>query len=330
MSIALSGLLSLKQETAYGVEATPDVAAEIRSESISEDNNLITPQYISGKVGDTRVLAGPLSAGGGIELDMFPEGIFPWLLKGVFGQVTTTSPAAGVYQHVFTPRTGLSLPSFTTQVNALGGTTNWLGCRFGNFGVSISPAEMLSVTADIVAQYGKEGTSVYPTVSALDPFVATDAEVEWNDILNVDFENINFSLNNGLISVPTLNHARWAGKASATTFRAEGSFNLEFDNMAMVRQMWGADAATLPQACIEPQKLTIDVTSGCQEIGSTGYFYRTIWEFPEVFLKFAKRNLTGANDRVMVAVEWIARVSNSLGYAVKATVVNSVSGYPDP
>ena len=330
MSIALSGRVCLKQETAYGVEATPDVTAEIRSESISEDINLITPQYIAGQVGDTRVLAGPLSAGGGLELDMFPEGIFPWLLKGVFGQVTTTVLAAGVYQHVFTPRAGLALPSFTTQVNALGGTTNWLGCRFGNFGVSISPAEMLSVNVDVVAQYGKEASPVYPALSALDPFLATDANVEWNDVYEPDFENIAFSLNNGLISVPTLNGQRWAGKASATTFRAEGSFDLEFDEMSMVRQMWGADAATLPQACLESQKLVIDVTSGCQQIGATGYYYRTIWEFPEVFLKFARRNLTGANDRVMVAVEWIARVSNSLGYAVKATVVNATSGYPDP
>ena len=331
MSIAMTGHLGIKQEASFGVEATPPtVFGEFKSESMAMDNNLIMPDYIGGTVGRKRILPGPISNEGDLVFDLMPEDLMGWVLKGIFGQVSTTSPVAGVYQHVFTPRSGLTLPSFTVQTDREAGCENHIGTRFGSFNLGISPEELLECSVGMISQYPKEATPASPTYSTLDPWTAFDASVTFNSVLNTDFETIDFAISNDLQAVPTLNNQRYAGKVSVLAFDVSGNMTLEFDSMDLVRRMWGNSVATQPQNCLTGNDLTITITSQCQEIGSTGYYYAITFEFFDIFISTAPHNLSGAKDRIMIDVAWTARYSAADANVMRVTLQNSQTGYPDP
>jgi hypothetical protein len=332
MSIGALGHLGVKQETAFGVEATPPtVFHEIRSESISADNNLITPRYVGGIRGNKRVLPGPFSGEGNIEFDMTPEDCFPLFLKGLLGTVVTTPGVTGVYSHKFTPLQSASLPSWTVQVDAEAGCQNWLGVTFSSLGFTLSPDALIECSLGVVAQTTKEATAAVPTYTTLDPFTAYDVAVSFNGVPDVTFENLKIEISNDNEGVRTLNNQRYISRSVAKNLTVSGSFSLEFSNMDKFRLFWGSAVATAPQKCITDSALQIDITSTCQEIvPASGVYYSLSIVIPSIYFSTGAPNITGPDDRVMMDMAFVTKHDAVAGNSISFTLVNSQVGYPDP
>jgi hypothetical protein len=331
MSGAALGHFGLKQETTYGVEATPPtVFHEIKSESIAADNNLIIPRYIGGVKGNKRVLPGSYTAEGSFELDATPEDAMGWILKGMCGSAVSTLVTTGVYSHLFTPGQSNDLPSFTIQVDAEAGCRNWRGCQFSSLDITMSPDELIAMVVGVIAQYDNEATAATPTYSTLDPFTAYDVAVTLNGVANTAMENLKLTFSNDVEGIKTLNNQRWIGRTTAKNLNVAGSFSMEFNDMDMLRRFWGSSVATQPLKCLDDSVLQIDIVSSCQQIGSTGHYYTLSIAIPSFYIATGAPNLTGADDRVMQEIAFVTKHDSVTGKSISFTLKNTQSGYPDP
>jgi len=331
MSVGALGSFGLKQETTYGTEATPPtVFHEIKSESIASDNNLIIPRYIGGVKGNKRVLPGPYTAEGSFELDATPEGAMGWILKGMCGSAVSSEVVAGVYSHIFTPGQSNDMPSFTIQVDAEAGCRNWLGCQFSSLDITMSPDELIAMAVGVIAQYDKEAIAATPTYSTLDPFTAYDVAVTLNGVSNSTLENLVLNFTNDVEGVKTLNNQRWIGRTSAKNLNVAGTFSLEFNDMDMLRRFWGSSVATQPLKCFDDLTLQIDITSTCQQIGSTGHYYTLSIAIPSFYIATGAPNLTGADDRIMQEIAFVTKHDAVTGKSISFTLKNAQASYPDP
>jgi hypothetical protein len=334
MSIAMLGHLGLAQETSAGVEQDPPIAfGEIASESIALESALLKPRRIGGIRGTRRVLPGPISGGGAFTFDATPEDLMGWVLKGILGAPVTTILAPGIYQHVFTPQSGFELPSFTVQVNAEAGTWNWLGSRFSSLEMSIAPDDLISTVVNLFAVTQKEATPAVPSFSGFDPWTAYDVYVDLNGVQNDAIENLSLTIDNGMEIVKTLNNQRYARRISSTTFASSGSFNLEFNEMDLLRRFWGNASATEPQNCIEANDLELSIVKSCPEgeiVPGSGVYQTLIITYPRIYYSSVTTNLESADSRIMQAVAFESAYSDSDGYELKITLINSESGYPNP
>jgi len=336
MSVAMAGHMGLKQETSFGTEATVDVFGEISNLDLSSDNALHIPRLIGGIRGNKRILPASLTASGSFNYLLFPEDLTGWIFKGIFGQVTTTDLGGGAYQHVFTPIDSGSLPSFTIQKDSEAGVFNYLGCVFDGFTMGITPDEIMEMSVNLQAQTVKEGAIQTPSYTTLDPFLPFHASVTLNSVANTSFENLEINITNALEPVMTLNNQRYVGKIVAHQFDCSGTFSLEFDDMDIMRLIWGHAAATAPRDYVNVVDLTYnivmsdayDATYG--KIGSSSYNYRCQFDFHEIVLRGGEPNLTGADDRIMQDVDFVTKYSTTNSAMMTVTLVNGQSGYPDP
>jgi len=336
MSIAMAGHMGLKQETSFGTEATVDVFGEVSNVNLSSDNALHIPRLIGGIRGNKRILPANITAGGNFNYLLFPQDLTGWIMKGIFGQVTTTDLGNGAYQHVFTPIVTAALPSFTIQKDSEAGVFNYLGCVMGGFSMGITPDAIMEMAVEVTAQTVKEATIQTPSYGTLDPFLPFHAAVTLNSASNVDFEDLTIDITNALEPVMTLNNQRYVGKIVAKQFDCSGNFSLEFGNMDIMRLIWGDAAATAPRDYVKVLDLTYnlvmedayDATYGI--IGTSAYHYRCQFDFHEVVLRGGEPDLTGADDRIKQDVEFVTRYSTADTAMMTVTLVNGESGYPDP
>ncbi len=329
MSVAFLGHMGLKQETAFGVEATPDVFGEILSEGISMDNNLIIPELISGTRFTKRVLPGPVTASGNITLPIFPEDLTPWIFKGVLGAVTTANNGGGVYTHTFSPAQTSTLPSFTIQIDAEAHSTNWIGCNFSNMSISAEPNGLVNLSVGIISQVPKEAVAATPSYTTLDPFTAYDIAVTLASAARADFEAFTIDITNDTEGVSTLNNLRYISKNVSKGFNCTGSFSFELGDPDIVRYLWGSAVATEPLMSLTPIDLTITMTSQAN-IGVSVTPYRCVVTIPNVYLATAPYNLSGAKSRVMQECSFVTRYDPNTAKQMDITLRNGQSGYPNP
>jgi hypothetical protein len=329
MSVGYQGHLGLCQETSLGEEASPPAAfAEIKSESLDMNNNLLRPPVVNGSRLIKRTLAGPVEAGGGIVMSLTPEGASPWLLKGLFGNVASGQAAEGVYDHTFAPSGGPSLPSFTVQVDHDAGCLNWIGCTVSSASLSITPDDLLDAAFDLVAQRPKATEAASPAYSAAAPWDANGIEIAFNEAERIDFESINLTIGNNVTPVRTLNGKRWAGRHVPGLLEVRGSVVFEFSSDAEMRRMWGGVNADTPQRTLLPGGMALTVTH-TSEIAE-GYFYTMTLNLPEIYYAAAPANITSAPDRIIQTVSFYASHNAQSDKTIELILRNGVSGYPNP
>lgn len=336
MSIAMSGHLGLKQETAFGVAAVPNVFGEISSESLAMDYGLHIPRMIGGIRGNKRVLPATLKGSGGFTYLLTPEDLIGWILKGAFGSVTTTNLGLGAYQHVFKPQSGSILPSFTTQVDAEAGCFNFLGSCFSGFSISMTPEDLIEMSIDMIPQTIVEAVAATPTYTTLDPFTPQMITVTLNGASNTDIESLEINATNELEGVFTLNGQRYIGKNVAHQFDCGGRFEMEFGDMTMLRRIWGNSLATRPWDALTAGSLTIaiemaendDATYGI--IGTSAYHYKVQFDFHSIYFRGGQPNLTAPDDRIMQDIEFVTKYDTTNTAMMTVTLTNGQASYPDP
>ena len=334
MSVGMLGHLGIKQETSFGTEATPPtVFGEIKNESIAMDNNLLIPRYVGGIRGNKRILPGPLTAGGSFAFDLTPEDLMGWVLKGVFGQVTSTLIDTGIYSHVFTPIASSTLPSFTVQVDAEAGCQNWIGTNFSGFGLSLTPNALIECALNVISQRPKEAVAATPSYTSLDPFTPYQITITLNGSEDINFEDLSLDITNEYEAVATLNNQRYASKNVAKQFDCSGTFVQEFGDMDMRRRMWGASDATEPELCLDSGSLKIEIEQTCSNgeiVVDSGVYYKLTLDFHEIYFNSAPANISGADDRIMQNVAFSTKYNAAVAAMMTVTLLNSQSGYPDP
>lgn len=329
MSVGYQGHLGLCQETDFGVEAAaPAAFAEIKSESVSMSNALLRPQLVNGTRLIKRTLAGQVEAGGGVVAGLTPEGATPWLLKGLFGNVTSAPAAEGVYDHVFTPSGGASLPSFTMQVDHDAGCLNWIGCTVSSATISISPDDLLDASYELLAQRPRSATAATPVYSGIAPWSAHGIGITFNGDSRADFESVRLTLSNNAEVVRTLNGKRWAGRHVPGMFEARGSVSFEFSSEAEMKRLWGGASADTPQNELLPGSIVVTVTHASE--AATGYPYMLTLNLPEIYYESAPANITAAPDRIVQTVTFYASHNIATNKTIELTLRNGVAAYPNP
>ena len=329
MSMGYQGSLGLKQETALGEEAAaPEVFAEFKSESLDMNNNLIRTVTVNGTRLIKRMLPGAVDAGGGIVLSLSPEGATPWLLKGLFGEVSSGEAAAGVYDHTFSPTNGKFLPSFTVKVDHDSGCQNWIGCTVGSATLTIAPDNLLDLSVEMLAQRPKAATAATPSYSAVAPWGAFGVEFTFNGTGRWDFRRFGLTISNNVTPIRTLNGKRWAGRHAPGILEARGTVTFEFASDAERRRMWGGVSAETPQNTLAPGSLVMTVTHTSEV--AKGYYYTLTLNMPEIYYEAAPANITSASSLVTQTVTFYASHNAATDKTIEMILRNGVSGYPNP
>jgi hypothetical protein len=330
MTIGFLGYLGLKQESEYGAEATPpDVFGDISGESFRMDNGLLRPATANGTRFARRTYPGAVTASGGMTLDMKPEGITPWLLKGLFGRVESELVEEGVYEHKFTPTQSPELPSFTMQVgHGEGRCANWLGCAVDSATISISPGGTLEMDARMTAQRPVAAATSEPFYASAGAWVAADVEFTFNGVGRLDFEDFRLEINNNVEAARTLNGERWASGQNARGFEASGTARFALRSDADTRMMWGgADAAT-PGKSLAPGSLSIAIVH--RDAISGEHKYSLTINLPEIYYAAAEANISPAGEMITQTVAFVASPDPATGKMIEAALRNGETGYPDP
>ena len=172
--------LGTKDETTYGTAVTVDRFQPYLSESLNPERfRTRTPALRADKQThrSDEYAAGITGVAGSVEFPIYSNSFGVWL-KRALGAVTTTGPTTGAYQHVGTIDPDACLGSFTTQVNralapcaSTDGPFTVEGCQIESWELSCSVEELLTFSAEIIAEDCTSGTSLaaasYSTMSVL-------------------------------------------------------------------------------------------------------------------------------------------------------------------
>lgn len=329
MSIGCLGHVGLKQESAFGAEASPaTVFGEIYNESIAMENKMIRPDMVNGSRYGKWVVPGPISGQGGISTGLVAEGLSPWLLKGLFGEATSELVATGVYDHTFRPAQSAALPSFTLEVDHGTACQNWIGCTVSEAELSVSPTDVLNMRVKLLAQRPKKSEASTPDYPAVKPFTAFETEFALNGISNISFESFSISIRNSVEPVWTLNGKRYAAKHVAKGFEVEGSLTLEFGSDEERRRLWGGADAMEPQLSVTPGSLLMTATQ--IEEFLPGYKRTLTLDAPEIYYAAAPANISAARDRIVQVVSFFVNFSSGADKFADIVLRNGESGYPNP
>jgi len=329
MALPLSGIMGIMQESAFGVEGSPPAAFDgLIRESLAMRNNLIPglsrstmPQY---------VIPGTVTAGGGISLGFQPEGIVPWLFKGLFGSVSSVQAAPGVFDHSFIAGTTRRLPSFTFRVDDGTTTQLWLGCTVKFAGFTFSGNDAVELNAELVSQrpHAAGGAPATPVYSGISPWAGHHLAFSLNGVTHTDFEQFTLLFENDIEPVFTHNQTRWAARHYLRSFNTAGSVTLRFSSDAERRRLWGAINADQPQRVVQPGTVSLAATH--PEEAAPGYNYSFSASFPEIYYESTSEDIVHLPDFILQRIQFTPVSGDSRGSIVDVTIRNSVPGYPDP
>ena len=327
MTIGIDGHIGLKQETTYGTQVTPDVFGEIKGEDFNFDNNLETPIYIGNTNTLKRAIMGNLITAGTVTLDLMPLGLMPWLLKGLFGSVSSSLVAAGVYDHTY----GISnsLPSFTIQTDRNYGCFNWLGSEVVSMDIGITrDSVLLESSIAFTSQRPLTVAVETPTYPDCDPWTAFEVAVTLNGVEDLNFRNINLTFARDTEPNFTLNQQRYPSGSTAKMFTAGLSFEIEPGDTDQWERALGAVDATSPQKTQTPQTLSVSIVSTNAITGA--YYYTLTLDFYELYISTANAPNSAPNDRILQTIEMIPIHNTVAGKMINCVLRNSDTSYPDP
>lgn len=317
------GYVGLSEESAYGSSGAPEQFADVVSDGFSGDNSTNYLSTIRGR--DTyEGAAGEFDDSGSIDMPVSPEGSIGLLLKGAFGEVTTSNPNTDVGQHTFT--TAEKLPSYTFEVGV--GNVNAIrhsGVVVDGLEVSQSAGDRVSASVDLPAQKPTaQGSQATPTYDNLRTFQYHDATVmlDGSD-RSVDVQDVTFSISNN-VDMP-VRTSRFPDKAFLGQREVTAEVTLDFKNMNLWEAFWGETGATTPQDTLADVAFNIKWVSP-ETIGSTSTAYSLEIDMPLCRMNTHEASL---NEQDLIAEDVELRALNDVqgaGYDVQATLVNGVTG----
>jgi hypothetical protein len=322
MGNAARGHIGLAKETDWG---TPEAATKYLpfvSETLSRAIEQLVSAAQKGIIDEPASYPGSKTIAGDIVLEVDPVSI-GHLLRSAFDEPISgaydTGPEA--YQHEFEPRqddfSAVSpLCPYTLEVyrdigdafQYAGGVVNTLNLSFG------VDEKILRATVGIIAKDYAGITKTSPSFATENPFTWDQALIKIATVQNNDLESFNFTLNNQLLGVPTLNNTALISRIYRNAFRTvEVAITVDFVDQAQ----YDIFEAQTEQA--------FEITLEGAEIES-GHNYSLIIDIPKLRYTAYPINLSGAS-RITSAVTGKAKYDSVSGYAIKITLINKETEY---
>lgn len=311
----------MAKQTAFGTAVTPaTVFLPLIEESLETKIEQIANPGIRGVVGRYASRAGLKTIEGSATFEFHPNKI-GHLLRMLFGDPTTTTPVAGVYQHVFKVAgtdfaPGCPTPPYTVEVyRDIGQAFQYLDTVATSLQLSFGTGDkalkaQVGMLAKDVARVAKSA-AIFETVDA---FLWKQAAVLKNNVAYADLESVTWNFNAMLKALATLN----ATDLISRYYRdGEPTHSLQMT----VDPSDDAEWADFLNAVDEP--LSIEFTG--PEI-SAGNPYK-------LKLEFAKVRYTGyplvvkGPGRIQVGPTADVYYDPALGYDVQVTLTNSEASY---
>ena len=170
----------IAQEYAFKTEKPASVYTNISRETIVPDQGWIMPETCAHR-GYTKKVLGAFRARGNIEFPVEPENGIGWYLKWVLGSVSSEElDTSGVYKHTF--KSANTIKSFTGRVGAGAAERLLGGCLVNSLALRFAHGVDVRGVAEIFAAEEAKAAIDTPAFSALDPFVFSQATVEFADV----------------------------------------------------------------------------------------------------------------------------------------------------
>jgi len=240
--LGMNSWLGFGEESSYGTAGTRTNFLEIESETLMKEVTRIEAVSILRRgVVDNKVLSGTVHVAGDMA---FPVQYDGWLklLKHAFGAVADSQPdvtnAPTVYKHTFTIQdvlpTGLTFEvfrdttQFTTEPNK---SFVYTGCKIEKIDFSCAIDEVLKCSVGIMGQNEARAarSSSNPPFSTSPYVIFTQGILTYNNN-DLEVNNVNLSLSNGLAARYKLGSALTREPVADVKIAATGSFECEFQD----------------------------------------------------------------------------------------------------
>jgi len=234
-------------------------------------------------------------------------------------RVSYAEVVVGIYSHII--QSSNNLPSFqywNTEGNVA--LFEYIGSKINTMSLTVNSEDFLQSSIDLICRdevYGFDTGHTFPpelVLSNLDPFLFKEARILINDVENIDYESLEFSIDNALDPVYTIRCADTVKDLTPTIQTVALSGEVEFDDMVEYLQVKNGTFFALQ---VEYGK--------CQgvEIASTGRNYS--FEFFAPRVRNEASDLGTNRDRMILGIEGFANYDSQFDMAYEWVLINTES-----
>ena len=306
----------IAQEFAFKTEKPASVYTNITRETIVPDQGWIITETVARRAFDKKVL-GAFRARGNIEFPVEPENGIGWYLKWVLGSVTSAQQGGtSAYKHTF--KSADTIKSFTGRVGADISERVLGGCLLNSSALRFAHGQEIRGVAEIFAAEEAKGTIGSPTFSNLDPFVFSQATVEFADTAKAIVAEGEVRINNRIPFDRGVLGSRFFPKIRLGKRLVDGRLSLFFDD------------ADEYDRFLAGTEFKLELLTTGPDIGETGYNYTLNVILPKcVYLRDTAPHID-RRELIMLDAPFQAFYDSTSETEITVELINEKTGYPDP
>jgi len=312
----LARYFGIAQEYTFKTEKAASVYTNIIRESIVPDQGWIIPETVARRAFDKKVL-GAFRARGNIEFPVEPENGIGWYLKWALGSVSSAQQGGtSAYKHTF--KSADDIKSFTGRIGADTDERVLGGCLLNSLALRFAHGEEIRGVAEIFAAEEAKGTIGSPTFSALDPFVFSQATVEFADTSKAIVAEGEVRINNRIPFDRGVLGSRYYPKIMVGKRLVDGRLSLFFDD------------ATEYDRFLAGTEFKLELLTTGPAIGATGYNYTlNVIMTKCIYLRDTAPHID-RRELIVLDAPFQAFYDSTPATEITVELINEKTSYPDP
>ena len=332
MAQASQGYFGLAQEVTEGVEVAPTHLLPVKDVDFTTDTEFIEIREIRGSRQAYSTFDGPIRPSATFTSSLYPAGGFGYVMKGLFGDVTSGAAQSSATAKTHTFVDAAALPTFSferSDARAAGGILHerlsgvkiesvGFSCNFGEDVEMSVTAQGLGFPTDPAAKpVSGLFTTGYP---AMDPLIFTGATVAVDGSPNYDFKSVDFEFSNTLERQEALNGSRESESMMEGGLECSLSGTMIFRDLTFYNRFRDSDTFTV----------TVQfVGSEAASDGPGSVPYKAYFHWPKVKVANFGVPMT-AGEVIEADVELNVSFDNATQRLVDVQFTNLDAGYPTP
>jgi len=306
----------IAQEYAFKIEKAASVYTNIIRESIVPDQGWIIPETVAHRAFEKKVL-GAFRARGNIEFPVEPENGIGWYLKWALGSVSSAKQGeTSAYKHTF--KSADDIKSFTGRIGADTDERVLGGCLLNSLALRFAHGEEIRGVAEVFAAEEAKGSIGSPTFSALDPFVFSQATVEFADTAKAIVAEGEVRINNRIPFDRGVLGSRYFPKIRVGKRLVDGRLSLFFDD------------ATEYDRFLAGTEFKLELLTAGPAIGATGYNYTLNLIMTKcVYLRDTAPHID-RRELIVLDAPFQAFYDSTSATEITVELINEKTSYPDP